>query len=240
MRAFKVALVLVATLVLAACAQTDMRVNKGFAAAQGPHKLLLMKPDIEVSLLTAGGLNQPNQEWTEQARSGVLAALEANASQRGGTLLKFNAFDSTPEQQQINNDLENLNRAVSVSIALHEYAGAPLPTKKGKFEWSLGENARKLGEQTGADYALFIFARDSFSSGGRVAMQLLLAAAGVGIQGGQQFAYASLVNLKSGDVLWFNLYASQSGDIRTPEGAASLVNSLLKTMPLGTQPTAKK
>jgi hypothetical protein len=225
--------------VLAACAQTSKQVNSNFKPADGPYKLILMKPDIEVSLLTAGGLTEPNKEWTESARTGVFNALESNTSGRGGTLIKFSEVSNTADQVQLNNDLQNLYRAVANSIYVHKYAGVTLPTKKDSFDWTLGPQAQQLGAQANADYALFVYGRDSFSSAGRKAMQFFMAAAGIGIQGGTQFGYASLVNLKTGEVVWFNTLVSTVGDIRTVDGSASMVTSLLKTMPLGPQPAKK-
>jgi hypothetical protein len=48
--------------------------------------------------------------------------------------------------------------------------------------------------------------------------------------GGSQQAFASLVNLKTGEVTWFNLVQSATGDIRTAAGAEKLVTKLLASM----------
>jgi len=60
--------------------------------------------------------------------------------------------------------------------------------------------------------------------------------------GGGQVAYASLVDLKSGDVVWFNVLQTGSqlpgvafGDIRTQQGAAQMVDRLLGRMREGRQ-----
>ena len=107
-----------------------------------------------------------------------------------------------------------------------------LPTKRGKgLDWTLGEDAVSLGRRTGYDYALFLYAEDSFASTGRVALQVLgVAGCFVGfcapnVGGGGQFAYATLVDLRTGEVVWFNVLQTGSqiagikfGDIRTPRG----------------------
>jgi hypothetical protein len=58
--------------------------------------------------------------------------------------------------------------------------------------------------------------------------------------GGGQTAFASLVDLKTGDVVWFNVLQTNSqlpgvsfGDIRTPEGASQMVQRLLGKMKAG-------
>ncbi len=101
------------------------------------------------------------------------------------------------------------------------------------FDWTLGEGAQELGRTYGADYALFTYGRGSWSSGGRKALFLLAAMGGIGLQMGSQTLFASLVDLKTGRVVWFNVAsASSNDDMRTPEGARKLVQSLMKNAPL--------
>jgi hypothetical protein len=52
------------------------------------------------------------------------------------------------------------------------------------------------------------------------------------IGGGQQLGVATLVDLRTGQVVWFNLLAKQSGDLREPGGADAAVAQLLGGMPL--------
>ena len=50
--------------------------------------------------------------------------------------------------------------------------------------------------------------------------------------GGQQ-AFASLVDLRTGNVIWFNVaQASPNQDMRDPGGAASFTTTLLRGAPL--------
>jgi hypothetical protein len=141
-------------------------------------------------------------------------------------------------------ELERLHEAVGLSIKLHKYIPyAALPTKKDKFDWTLGETAVRYGQASGYDYALFLFARDSFSSGGRAAIQALgFLGCAVGFcvipGGGIQQGFASLVDLKSGNVVWFNYLVSEVGDIRTANGADDMVNRLLASM--HQEPKSKK
>jgi hypothetical protein len=144
-------------------------------------------------------------------------------------------------------DLERLNAAVSQSIALHKYSGYNLPTKRRRgLEYTLGQDAIDLGRKSGYDYALFLHAEDSFASDGRVALQVLgVAGCFIGfcapnIGGAGQFAYASLVDLRTGEVVWFNVLQAGSqiagikmGDIRSPAGAAQMVDRLLNRMKPG-------
>jgi len=61
---------------------------------------------------------------------------------------------------------------------------------------------------------------------------IALAVLGVGVAGGQQVAYASLVDLETGRVVWFNRMARAGGDLREAQPAAETVGSLLYGFPV--------
>lgn len=197
-----------------------------------------MQPDISVGVLTAGGAVEPNEEWTNKARENVIKALVAQQAGRGGETKVAATREEAGADPALITDLTWLHNAVGRSIQLHKYAMYPLPTKKDRFDWTLGEKAVAFGAATHYDYALFLHAQDSFSSGGRVALQVagfLTCMVGVCVApaGGQQIAFASLVDLKTGKVVWFNVLTSTVGDIRSPEGAEKMVGMLLDKMKPG-------
>jgi hypothetical protein len=238
----------VAAVPLSGCVQTRQFADIEFAPPSGDYKLLVMRPDIMVGSVTTGGLVEPRADWTEQARANVVAALRRQQGLRGGNLTIAERRDSIAGvSSETVAELERLHNAVGSSIALHKYSGAWLPTKRRKgLDWTLGEQAVALGRQTGQDYALFLHAEDSFASDGRVALQVLGALGCVvgfcapNIGGGGQLAYASLVDLKTGELVWFNVLSARSqvagikmGDLRTPQGAEQMVERLLGRMKPG-------
>ena len=248
MRHLGIALALALSVPAAGCVQTRQFADLQFTPPQGDYKLLVMRPDVTVNSVTTGGMNEPRADWTEQARTNLIAALRAQQAGRGGKvqiMARRNELRGVSEDQVA--DLERLHGAVGNSIALHKYLGAYLPTKpRGGLDYTLGAEAVELGRKSGYDYALFLHAEDSIVSGGRVALQVLgVAGCFVGfcapnIGGGGQFAYASLVDLKTGEVVWFNVLQTGSqiagikmGDIRTPAGSAQLVERLLDRMKPG-------
>jgi hypothetical protein len=91
---------------------------------------------------------------------------------------------------------------------------------------------KSLKVDTGADYALFVYLRDSYTSPGRAALMVAAALFGVGLQGGVQLGFASLVDLQTGQIVWFNRLVSPVGDLRTPEAAEKAVQELLVNNPL--------
>lgn len=232
------ALVALVLALSAGCTTTRQVADTGFRPPEGNYRLIVMQPDISVGVLTAGGAIEPHEQWTNQARENVLKALVAQQAGRGGQTKVAATREATGGDPAMVNDLMWLHQAVGRSIQLHKYAMYPLPTKKDRFDWTLGEKAVAFGKTAQYDYALFLHAEDSFSSGGRVALQVagfLTCMVGVCVApaGGQQVVFASLVDLKTGQVVWFNVLASSIGDIRSPEGAEKMVSTLLDKMKPG-------
>lgn len=221
-----------ACLMLAACTTTNVKSVANASANKPPAgaRILLIQPDIELSLLTASGMLEPRADWTASGRGNIQAAVEAALKGKSHT---FKGLDPNTAMAGRGGQLLRLNGEVGKSILLFNYGYVNLPTKAGSFDWTLGEGAQTLGQTYDADYALFIYGRGSYSSGARVAVMIGMAALGVSVPMGGQNAFASLVDLKTGQVVWFNLStAGPSADMRTPEGATELTASLLKDVPL--------
>ncbi|MGE5842266.1 MAG: hypothetical protein ACM335_08310, partial [Deltaproteobacteria bacterium] len=126
-----------------------------------------------------------------------------------------------------------LHEVVGQTVLINRYISYyELPTKQGCFDWGLGECVKSLQEDAGADYALFLYLRDSYTSPGRAALMVAAALFGVGIQGGVQLGFASLVDLQTGQIVWFNRLISPVGDLRTPEAAETAIRELLVNIPL--------
>ena len=245
MRIWGTAFALTASIALSACVQTRQYADVQFTPPDGNYKLLVLRPDVTVGSLTTGGMVEPRAEWTEQARSNIIAALKSQQAARGGnvTIVEHrNALPGVSEQELA--DVERLNFVVDEAIVQHKYLGDTLPTKYGRgLDWTLGADAVRLGQKSGYDYALFLHAEDQVASTGRIALGVLgLAGCVVGfcapnVGGAEQLDYASLVDLKTGEVVWFNVVDAASqvpgikfGELRTPQGAAQMVERLLGRM----------
>jgi hypothetical protein len=188
-------------------------------------KILLMPLDVELSELTAGGINEPKAEWTENAKKHIKRSVRTFFSAKGVPLTIYNEEDISPEIIQIT----KLNMLVSQNIWVQKYIN--LPTQKDNFDWPLGEDIKVLRARYDADYALFLYMRDSYASSGRVAVMFLSAALGAGVRGGVQIGYVTLVDLGSGKVVWFNNLARQQGDLRKWEPAQKTVSTLFSSFP---------
>ena len=224
-------------LALAGCtALQQPQTSLGYVPPGGNPKIVVMRPDVAVDLLTAGGMLERREDWTNAARDNVLASLQALQARRGSKTRVAITRGSAGGDDATVTELNQLHAVVGQSVLMHKFSPqSELPTKEGVFDWTLGEIAVQYGRESGYDYALFLYARDSFSSSGRVALQAVgYLACMVGVcavpQGGSQTAFASLVDLKTGELVWFNYMKSPEGDIRTQEGADVLVWTLLDSM----------
>ena len=220
-------------LICIGCATTDYKVTPPSPNLPENARVLLMPLDVQLFELTAGGLQEPKADWTAAAENHVHTALENLLAQKKDTVVKYEPLTDNPDKARFNQQMMKLHEAVGNSIMIHTYfAGFNLPTKKDTFDWSLGGGIQRINERYDAHAALFIFIRDSYASPGRKAAMVLGALAGISITGGFQTGFASLVDLQSGDILWFGRLFRQTGDLRTPGPAYEAVSQLLFGIPL--------
>jgi len=213
---------------LSARAQQSKNLAPGFSHRPAASKLVVVPADMELFSIGAGGVPEPRADWTLAAQKNVKAGLAGRKLQLGGDVLGLEEKDMDELA-----DINSLHGAVAQSVFLHHMMGGvlKLPTKNDALNWSMGDAVKPLKDKTGADYALFIWIRDSYASNERKAAMIALAMLGVGIAGGAQIGYASLVDLNDGRIVWFNDLRRGVGDLREPEPAKETVEVLLKGFP---------
>jgi len=214
----------------AAWPQTRNRAE-GFDALPKNARLVVMPIDIELFSISGGGVLEPKADWTDAASKHLKAALDAKEKSLDVTAVELSEKDAD-EFDEIN----ALHGAIARSIALHHFGPSMyrLPTKDGKLDWSMGEPVRAIRDRTGADYALFTWIRDSYASTERQIANVAIAILSLGRViplGGVQSGYASLVDLTTGRVLWFNALARISGDLREAGKAGETLDKLLENFP---------
>ena len=197
---------------------------------EGGGTLLLMPMDVEVNLLTAGGALQPKAEWTTKALDNLSASIDNYALGKGLEFEDYEAPDPSHANYALFNEVISLHGAVGNAILQHKYT-VPLPTKKNTFDWSLGPDVRSLPSDSPADYALFIYYRSNYASGGRIFATFAAALVGFPLAGPRKAGFASLVDMRTGDIVWFNYLRGTADDVRDPERADFVVRSLLKGLP---------
>ncbi|HXZ51292.1 MAG TPA: hypothetical protein VEH51_04760 [Burkholderiales bacterium] len=217
-------------LALAACAPMAVqRQAEHLERTEGKEPTVVVMPlDVELAELTAGGIPEPQADWTRVAVRNMRAALEDEARHYKVRLIYYDGERGTAEDRTTSLQLVKLHGLVGRAVLRHQYnETGRLPSKGGKFDWSLGREAAAVARSQGADYALFLYVRDSYASGGRVAVMVVAALMMGYAPGGAQVGFASLVDLKSGDIVWFNRLARASGDLRTPAAASETVKVLV-------------
>jgi hypothetical protein len=199
----------------------------GFTARPADSRIVILPSDMELFSISAGGVVEPRADWTTAAQKNFARALAAQRERLGAGVSELPSAQADEFAE-----ITALHRAVADAITLHHRGGwMELSTKGRALDWTLGDAVRPLKERTGADYALFTWVRDSYASNERKMAMLALAALGALSFGGEQVGYASLVDLNTGRVVWFNQLNRMSGDLREPEPAVETVEALLKDFP---------
>jgi hypothetical protein len=224
---------------VAGCRSTHVRTSTEFAehgSLQGV-RIVLVEPEIQLYELKASGMPEPRADWSRAAQQRLPQIFGDMLRQKNAILLPdYRPPVDMPPEHRIRQVLA-LNQAVMSTIFLHSYLHMPLPTRgaahKKPLSWTLGPGVEEIRRATGADYMLYVYVQDTYASTGRVAMMLLGLALQVAIlNGGQQAGIATMVDLRTGDVVWFNVLVDQLGDLRDPEGARDTARHLLKGLPL--------
>ncbi|WP_125182694.1 hypothetical protein [Minwuia thermotolerans] len=232
-RSIRLGVVAALLFVVAACASTSQVSEQGVDFRPGQTRIALMPLDINLYLLTAGGVLEPRADWTEAAEGHVRDAIENVKASRKLELVAFNVESLPSGQQQTMTQVVKLHSLVGNEILVQRrIPELRPPTKEGPFDWSIGPHANAVGQLTGARYGLFVTMRDSYSSAGRVALNLLTSVLfGISANGGQQLGYASLVDLETGQIVWFGTLLRGTGDLRSPEAAQAAVDQLFAGLP---------
>jgi len=226
---------------LASCTTPTSRTNTAatFQWSSQTKRILLVEPDIQLSLLDAGGVVEPRADWTDTARGVIDKGLREHFSKSGAEVVS----PEGPSPREV--QLMKLHNAVGLAILTHLYGPAgsnnvanELPNKASALDWTLGPGTTEMRDRYQADYALFVFVRDSYSSAAKKALDVFTviagAALGVGIvpAGGVQVGFASLVDLRTGNIVWFNRAIDGMGDLREEAKDARATNQLLKDIPI--------
>lgn len=216
-----------ALVILAACAVTAPQTYSGqFDHPPANSRVLVMTPNVQLAILSAAGMPEPREDWSVSGRDNLASSLATYVQGKSHTP---SALDPSTAMEGHVGQIIRLHDVVGGSLMQRGF----LPTQRDRFEWTLGEGVRELGAAHNADYALFVGANGTYASAGRVAAAVGLAILGVGVPLGNQIAYASLVDLRTGNIIWFNTAIAAPGqDMRDPEGAQSLVQALMRDAPL--------
>ena len=204
--------VLACGLILTGCASVSKKSPFFTANIKNVKTIAVMPADIKVYQLTAGGVQELIDEWSESSKQMTQEALRQYLGERFGFTMKFIDEGWLKENHK---DLWNANRAlyeaVSYSALAHAYPGPDtFKDKVEMFDYTLGEEIQDLAKACEADALLFISGFDYEATAGRTALLfwniMVGAVTGVTvIPKNPSLMTIGMVNAKTGSLDWFKI-----------------------------------
>jgi hypothetical protein len=234
-------LVVATVVLLAACTATPSKtaVNESLARDPGqlPRRILLLPAEIRVHEMSAGGVTEKVDAWSTTASEHAGKYVRTQADDRG----LFELVESPPlaaEQKHLLEQHIALYDQVAGSAYFARSSVFPAWRERAKtFDYTLGPGLKAFADQTGIDAAMIVSGSDYISTAGRKAAMvmgvLVGAALGVAVvpQGGISFVSVGVIDLRSGNLIWFGTDRSESADLRNEPDVQRMLDGLFKTYP---------
>jgi hypothetical protein len=196
-------------------------------------KVLVIEPEVRLWVLDVVGVRQPQAAWTAAGLQHVRVAVADELRVRGAEPVSY-AASGDASRIRAHDQLVKLHRVVFGVALVQQDAQFRLATKANGPDWTLGDAVQGLHEEYGADYAMFVGFDDSYQGAGVVGSALITAVT-LGVVApppGRQNGAASLVDLRTGDLVWMRNFSRQGGgDLRQLPPARAAVQTLLKDLP---------
>lgn len=214
------------------------------APTEPPLKVLVLPVDFDVLEFSASGMIEPVPKSTTEAE----AALLDSTIRVLKLTKKFQIIDlpamSDAEKELLKEHVALYKLSAFTAGQMIRLGGPAWKAKQKNLDYSIGDGIKFLVERSGADAAVLVAGAQVNSSGGRVAMFLLLAAAGVAIPLGGSQTTAAIVDLNTGNIKWLEERMGTKGNIRERAGADQTMKALVGPYPastlLGIKPKKKK
>lgn len=204
-------LIIVLCFFLTGCASTLRKSSHYENTIYNIKTIAVMPPDIEVYKVTAGGMTELIDEWSQLAQELTEKALKEELAKYGFNIVMINKQWLKENHRELWEANRSLYNAVGLSAIRHAYPGPETFSDKAEnFDYSLGSEVKELAKVCGADALLFITGVDHEATAGRTAMliwnMVLGAAVGVTVIPGAEpsFMVLGLIETDSGDIDWFN------------------------------------
>lgn len=222
--------------VLSGCA-TSYRKSPDFSTnIQAIKTIAVLPPKVEVYKVTAGGVRELIDEWSDLAKAHMEKALKEHFARAYGFEVRFvteNEF--TGEHKALWKSQMALYEAVAQSALLHAYPGPhAFPDKIKTFDYTLGPQTQEFASALSADSLLFVYGYDHEATAGRVALMfwdaLLSGVTGTMIIPTNPCMLSlGLVNGRTGQVEWFNITHSENEyDFRKEKHVDKLIEWLTR------------
>lgn len=203
----KIIAILTFVIFLSGCATTIKKSLFFDEKIKSVKTIAVMPADIEVYKLTAGGVRELVDEWSDTSKKFTQEALKKHLSERYGFTIKFISEDWLKNNyKELWKSNQALYNAVVSAALIHAYPGPnAFRYKLTNFDYTLGPEVQELARVCEADALLFINGIDHEATAGRIALLfwnvIVGAATGVtAIPLNPSFMAMGLIDTSSGDV----------------------------------------
>ncbi|HTO41016.1 MAG TPA: hypothetical protein VL026_08580, partial [Rhizomicrobium sp.] len=156
--AWRIAVIAGFGLALSGCTHTvaTKGTNASFNFTSQVKRVVIVQPDVELGELTAGGLVETRADWTAAAKGFIAKDVAETLASKNIEVV----HDDKPPSEHAT-QVVRLHDVVGQEAIFHTLIN--LPNKGETFDWTLGPGTNELRDQYGADYALFVYVRDSYT-----------------------------------------------------------------------------
>ena len=186
---------ILAIILLAACA-TPITVYHSASALSPPmtSRVLVFPPDVIVSSVNAGGLREPNAEWSTDVIVKLNEAIMNHMFNEGIEYVPYGSNEVKDEHMDI-------LRQAGVMMD-----GAQITGGSTKRFYALGKSSIDALKSYDADYVFFTELDATTSTSGKIALDILLAGFGVGSTDtfGTTVFRVGLFDMRDGQILYSN------------------------------------
>lgn len=236
----KRALILVFIFFLTGCAAgKSYRASSLFESYFDSKRTIAVMPiDAKMFQLTAGGLSELMDEWSEDVKMKLSHCIREELNTIHSVDLSFIDYKKLSEEERdFLKEQNGLYSAVGGSIVWHTYMPAStFKHKMDNFDYTLGADISRISNITQADTLLFCTARNYIWTAGRASAQAfsLVVGAFTGLYfmlpSGPELIAVSLIDAKTGDIIWFD-YIPRQGDLREEKICKQRVEKLFNSLP---------
>jgi hypothetical protein len=197
-----------------------------------PKKVVVLPVDVELIEVTAGGVEEEVPDWSAEASRNVAQAVSA--------AIKADASLQEVTMPRLSGDLaETLEEHLALyNLVIRTATNIGWAHKIRHFDYSIGPGLAALQRKTGADAAVMVYGRDYVSTAGRKAkavagnLPIVSIFTGPPPELGHSFIHISVVDLKTGDLLWMNSdYRKGATTLRDHEDSDRVVDAIFDWYP---------
>jgi hypothetical protein len=203
------------------------------------HRVVVLQPEFRVFVQSAGGVREIEPDWTGQAQNALALAVERHLRHDPRFAVAAPVEPATAEEATLLREHVELFKLIASNASMMiRFGGKAWQEKQLQYDYTLGDGLAPYGDLSNADYAFMIGGAQVKQTGGSVFMQLALAGTlGVVMPGGGTYLMLALVDIRTGNIVWFNsleggeVFGMTGSDLRKEDAADEVVGRLLDPFP---------